>query len=83
MPWVVVHQMSNTHLFVLMALILILVMALIRVLPQWGVQQLHIDPQNEPLDNIKWVVCTVGLTWVSIYVFNHFHGWFRLTPSPW
>ena len=48
----------------------------LRVIPQWGVPR---SGKHESLfDDIKWVVTTVVLTWITLFLYNHFYGWYRV-----
>ena len=48
----------------------------LRVLPQWGVP--HNGKHDSLFDDIKWMGVTVVLTWITLFLYNHFYGWYRI-----
>ena len=76
MAWVVIHQMSILHQSIVMLMVLFLLWMIFRVIPQWGVPQS--DEPGATIDSLKWMLTTVGLTWITLFIYNHFHGWYRL-----
>ena len=57
-------------------MILFLLWMILRVVPHWGVP--HVGEPESTIDDIKWMMTTVGLTWITLFLYNHFHGWYRL-----
>ena len=48
----------------------------LRVAPTWGCPS-HGEPESL-LDDIKWVIINVVVTWITLFLYNHFYGWHRI-----
>ena len=60
----------------LMSSILFMLSMVTFVLPKWGA-----DAMSSATSKVPWSIGTVILTWLSMYIFNHFHGWWELIPE--
>ena len=76
MTWVVIHQMSILHQSVVILVTSISLWFFLRVVPNWGCPS-HGEPESF-LDDIKWVILNVVVSWVTLFLYNHFYGWHRI-----
>ena len=68
--------MSILHQSVVILMTLFFLWFVLRAVPTWGCPS-NGEPESL-LDDLKWIMINVIVTWITLFLYNHYYGWHRI-----